>query len=443
MASMNKKQSILLGGIFIFSLLLLKPALAVEQSLLVAAQTMLNKGQSLDALELLQPNEEEYAGEKEYDYLYGLALLDTGEPASAVFAFQRALAVEPNFAGARMELARSYFEMGQMPRAQREFLLVQNQQPPQNVKDVIDKYLAAIESRNLRNRRGWRGFVQLGLGDDSNVNSATTADTFLGFTLSEDSKETASSVISTLGGASYDVPLGFDSKVFFKGNVNHRANNDASFASTVNYDLLAGYNISFKNSNELSTAVQIYSAEVDGDFNNKGLNLTAQYNFNFSAVNQIGAFLRTGNVDYTSEFDVKDIDQTVFGLSWAHVFTGETRLSMVLAAIAGQDEAVESDSPYSRDVTGLRLSFAYPVSHRFNLFTSLGTTDSDYDSPFFDAAENRVDSGDDFALGASWRANKNWLLKAVVSRTENTSNVEIYDYQRDMLMFTARSEFFP
>ncbi len=440
---MNKQQSLLLGGIFLFSLGLLKPALAVEQSLLIAAQNMLNKGQSLEALELLEPNEEEYAGDKEYDYLFGLALLDTGEPASAVFAFQRALAVEPNFAGARMELARSYFEMGQMPRAQREFLLVQNQQPPENVKEVIDKYLAAIENRNLRNRRGWRGYVQLGLGDDSNVNSATSADTFLGFTLSEDSKETPSSVISTLGGATYDLPLSYSSKLFFKGNVNHRANNDASFASTVNYDLLTGYNRSFKNSNEFSTAAQIYSAEVDGDFNNKGFNLTAQYNFNISTANQIGTFIRAGEVDYASEFDAKDIDQTLFGLSWAHVFGMKTRLSMVLAIIAGQDEAVETDSPYSRDIQGLRLSFAYPITHRFNLFTSFSTTDSDYDSPFFDATENRIDSNDDLSIGASWRVNKNWLLRAIVSSTENTSNVEIYDYDRDTIMLTARSDFFP
>ncbi|MDJ0881949.1 MAG: hypothetical protein QNJ56_09900, partial [Gammaproteobacteria bacterium] len=128
---------------------------------------------------------------------------------------------------------------------------------------------------------------------------------------------------------------------------------------------------------------------------------------------------------------------------WAHVFGIKTRLSMVLAIIAGQDEAVETDSPYSRDIQGLRLSFAYPITHRFNLFTSFSTTDSDYDSPFFDDTENRIDSNDDLSIGASWRVNKNWLLRAIVSSTENTSNVEIYDYDRDTIMLTARSDFFP
>ena len=279
-------------------------AISADQGLLLAAQNMIANGQSVEALDLLNPHEEEYAGDKEYDYLYGLALLDTGEPAAAVFAFQRVLAIQPNFAGARLELGRSYFDMGQMQRAQREFLIVQNQSPPKAVSDVVDKYMAAIETRSLKNRQGWRGYLQLGVGNDSNVNNATTADSFLGFDLSEESREIPSSVISTLGGVSYDLPFSLDSKFFFKSSINHRANNDASFASTVNYDLMLGYNKSVSSRGDLSLAMQFYSAEVDGDFNNKGLNLTGQYNLNFSPANQMGLFVRGGNVDYTEKFDL-------------------------------------------------------------------------------------------------------------------------------------------
>jgi tetratricopeptide (TPR) repeat protein len=429
--------------LFILSLLPESSALAVDSGVLLAAQNMLNGGQSLEALDLLDPHEEEYAGDKDYDYLYGLALLDTGEPAAAVFAFQRVLAVDPNFAGARLELGRSYFDMGQMQRAQREFTIVQSQSPPQSVSDVIDKYIASIENRNLKNRRGWRGFLQLGMGDDSNVNNATSASSFLGFGLTDESRETASSVISTLGGASYDLPFNFDSKIFFKASVNHRANNDASFTSTVNYDALVGYNKAFGNSGDLSLAVQMYSADVDGDFNNRGLNLSAQYNYNFSALNQLGFILRLGNVDYQSDFDIKDIDQNLLGVSWAHIFSGKSRISLVLSAIAGQDTAVETHSPYGRDYTGLRLSSAYPITHRINLFASIGQTNSDYDGKFFGSTDNRVDEQGDASLGASWRINKTWLLRAVYGASTTTSNIEIFEYDKNTIMFTARSEFLP
>jgi tetratricopeptide (TPR) repeat protein len=426
-------------SIFLFPL----TASAVEQSVLLAAQNMLNNGQSLDALELLSPHETEYAGDKQYDYLYGLALLDTGDASDAVFAFQRALAVEPNFAGARLELARSYFDMGQMQRAQREFLLLQSQTPPESVRKVIEKYLAAIENSNLRNRRGWRGFVQLGIGDDSNVNNAPTADSFLGFALSDESRETDSSVISTLGGARYDLPLDFDSKLFFSGSVNHRANNDASFTSTVNYDLLAGYSLSLANRDEISAAFQVYTADVDGEFNNEGQHLTGQYALNLSSQNQIGFFVRIGAVDYTEQFDIKDIDQNLLGISWAHSFGGDSGISLVLSSIAGNDEAKETNSPYGRDYSGVRLSLAYPLSHRVNLFATLGSTESDYDGAFFGASENRSDSFSDATLGASWRVNKTWLLRTHLSQSDNTSNVEIFEYDKTQVMFTARSEFTP
>ncbi len=425
----------------------ISPSYAIDESVLLAAQNMISNGQSVDALDLLNPHEEEYAGNKEYDYLYGLALLDTGEAPAAVFAFQRVLAIEPNFAGARLELGRSYFDMGQMQRAQREFLIVLNQSPPKNVSDVIDKYMAAIESRSLKNRKGWKGFLQLGLGDDSNVNNATdltSIDAFdYSYPLTEESRETSSSVISTMGGVSYDLPLNYDSKFFFKGSVNHRANNDASFTSTVNYDLLAGYNKAFSASGDLSVAVQVYTADVDGDFNNKGLNLTGQYNLNLSPSNQLGFFFRGGSVSYDTAFEIKDVDQTIFGLNWAHVFSGQSRVSIVLAAIAGQDTAVNEGSPYGRDYSSVRLSASYPITHRFNLFASMGSTDSDYDSAFFDNPDLRVDSLTDFAIGSSWRVNKTWMLRALLGQTDNTSNIEIFDYDKSIVMFTARSEFLP
>ena len=108
----------------------------------------------------------------------------------------------------------------------------------------------------------------------------------------------------------------------------------------------------------------------------------------------------------------RTLDQALSGVSWAHVFSGPSRVSMVLAAIAGQDNAAETSSPYGRDYTGLRLSAAYPITHRFNLFASVGATDSDYAGRFFNSTDNRSDSQADVQLGASWRINKTWILNA-------------------------------
>jgi len=187
----------------------------------------------------------------------------------------------------------------------------------------------------------------------------------------------------------------------------------------------------------------VYTADVDGQFNNEGINLTGQYSFNLSASNQLGAFVRLGQVDYATDFDAKDIDQGLLGFSWSHVFGGESRISSVLALLGGRDEAHQASSPFGRDYTGARISLAYPVTHRFNLFTSLGTTSSEYDGAFFGSNINREDTLDDVSIGASWRANKTWLLRMVLSQADNTSNTDIYDFDRTQIMLTARSEFAP
>ena len=87
---------------------------SATEDVLQSAQKLLQDGYSIRAYDLLQTFEDELAGNTEYDYLYGVAALDSGEPRKAIFAFQRAVMTDPNFAGARMELARAYFEIGEL-----------------------------------------------------------------------------------------------------------------------------------------------------------------------------------------------------------------------------------------------------------------------------------------------------------------------------------------
>ena len=152
---------------------------SATEDVLQSAQKLLQDGYSIRAYDLLQTFEDELAGNTEYDYLYGVAALDSGEPRKAIFAFQRAVMTDPNFAGARMELARAYFEIGELEQAKSEFLTLQSMFPPEQTREAIDKYLAVIENQSLSKSRGFHGYVLFGIGEDSNANNATTADSFV------------------------------------------------------------------------------------------------------------------------------------------------------------------------------------------------------------------------------------------------------------------------
>jgi tetratricopeptide (TPR) repeat protein len=429
--------------ILLLSFLVIPNSQAADNQLLLAANSMIQEGKPLEAFDILSPYEFEYAGEKEFDYLLGLSLLDSGEPGKSVFAFQRILAQDPDFAGARMELARAYFDMSEYNLSRSEFTTLLSQSPPQNVQLIIDKYLSAIRNRTLRSRQGWSGYVQLGVGNDSNANNAPSVDEFLGFELSDQSKEISSSVVSTVGGLSYDLPVNYLRSYYFRSNLNHRSNNNASFTSSLSYDLSAGVKQTFKNSDNVNGSFQVYSSTVDGSSNNTGFNLNGQYNLNFSSTNQLGLFLRVGEVDYVKAFDVKDVSQTVFGTSWVHIFGSTLRPSLVATLIAGQDDQQLDTSPYGRTYSGARMTAAMALSHKFNIFTSMGVTSSTYDGQFFGLSGDREDDLSDISIGGSWRFSKNWTLKSLLNIVDNASNIDIYSYDKNEIMFIARSDFLP
>lgn len=51
------------------------------------------------------------------------------------------------------------------------------------------------------------------------------------------------------------------------------------------------------------------------------------------------------------------------------------------------------------------------------------------------------DKQTDYSLGASWRYARNWSLRALVSHTENRSNISLYSYNRNEFFVGLRYDF--
>src|SRR5688572_26409677 len=83
------------------------------------------------------------------DYLRGIDALDHGRLGEAIAALERVVAAEPDFSGARMDLARAQFASGNYARADSEFRYLLAQAPPTRVRAVIQRYLDAIPGRSL------------------------------------------------------------------------------------------------------------------------------------------------------------------------------------------------------------------------------------------------------------------------------------------------------
>src|SRR3979490_469577 len=81
------------------------------------ASALLARKEAKAAYTLLLPQEAQRAGDPEYDYLLGVAALDSGDYERAVFALERVLGVQPGNHVARAEIARAYLAIGERDAA--------------------------------------------------------------------------------------------------------------------------------------------------------------------------------------------------------------------------------------------------------------------------------------------------------------------------------------
>jgi hypothetical protein len=160
-----------------------------------------------------------------------------------------------------------------------------------------------------------------------------------------------------------------------------------------------------------------------------------------SSSDQLGIFARIGAIDYVDDFNIKDSAQIVSGVSWIHVLGLSSRPSLITTLIFGEDDPDISTSPYARTFSGVRFTAAAAMTHQLNLFASIGSTSSSYEGEFFGLPDDRKDDFSQLTLGMNWRFDKNWSFKALLNQSENTSNIDLFDYDKTELMLIARSDF--
>ena len=163
-----------IGNLSICFLFVFVTSSAFADAVLDEAHELMGRQQAAGAFALLDPLEEKRSGDPEFDYLLGIAALDSGEVTRAIFALERVIAVDHD--RARAELGRAHFVLGERELARRQFETVK-QRPgtPAEALVTIDKYLEILERTRVPEKLGtsYSGYVDVSIGYDSNINSAT------------------------------------------------------------------------------------------------------------------------------------------------------------------------------------------------------------------------------------------------------------------------------
>ena len=439
-----------LRGIKLATLLavtLLSSAAFAEDATLTKADALIKAGDYKAAYQLLEPLEDEQSGNVKYDYLLGVAGVQSGNVTRGVFALERVLAVEPNNGAARVQIARAYYLLGENETAKTEFQNTLSQNPPEEVSSIINRYMNSID-KALGLSTAFAAYLEGTFGYDSNVNSATSSSTVaaspaLGgilFTLSKNSREQSDHYLSVAGGASFRQPIAKGVSLFGSINGVQKSNYNQDIFDTSSLDGNLG--LSFKkNIDTYSVAYQDSSFYVDSNSFRHARGVSGQWQRDLNQTNQISAFVQATRLSYPDN-DIRDANRYVLGGGWAHVFAGDRTPVIFTSAYLGKEKARDSDfDQFSNKLYGARVGGQLSLTPKWVAYTSGGYEYRDYDEsdPFFGKA--RRDDQYDVAVGLRFLPGHNWVIKPQLSYLKNESNISLNDFDRTVLSVSFRHDF--
>ena len=428
-------------------LLLCSVAVFAADADLQKAQELMNQGRPRDAFALLEPLEDARAGEPEFDYLLGISALDSGKPDRATLAFERVLAVNPNFAGARLDMARALFQLGDLPRAKTEFEAVLGQNPPDQARSVIGQYLDAIEKAEKAKNRRISGYVELVVGKDDNVNNSTSVGTInvpalgnLPFTLSPTNLKTGDNFKTLAGGIDFAYQFEPNLGLFAGADLRERWNFTQDRFDAGNRDLRAGIALG-EASNLLRLRVDAGWADLDNRLSRTATGASGDWRYMVNPANQVNAFSAYSRNRFTDPaVVVNSFNSSLSGVGLTHI-VAEGKGALFGSYFFGKERDTDHRADGAKVLYGFRLGGQAALREDVDLFATASTQRGHYGRENAAFLTLRSDEQNDIVVGMNWRFAKDWTLRPQVLQSRNKSNISIFEYKRTELSAAVRYDF--
>jgi len=435
------------------STLLLMMALPVfaADEVLTRAKQQLDNGDSQGAYNALSPLQSDRAGDPEYDLLLGRAALNLGRNTEAVFALERVLAVQPNNSPARALIARAYFNLKELETSKREIDIVKRQEIPPEVSQQMDRMLDSIIRDQNAKRTTINGWVEVGAGWDSNVNSATAAEQVIApgiggaiFTLAPASREQEDAFISFGGGVSFTHPFSERTAIFGGLAYQNKSNVNETDFSTYYYD--ANLGVQYRRDRDLFTLLGSFNtffvdnAQLYNDAYRNATGLQASWQHDFDSRNRLNLYLQYAYLEYPDQA-IRNADRYVGGASYARVF-GRGTYIVTMGAYGGLEDEKEDGVPqFGHDLYGARVGVQWNMFEKYALFVAGNAERREYGGPDPFFGEDRKDTQYGAIAGMIFVPAKGVRVTPQASWTDSNSNIELYEFDRIVYQVTLRYDF--
>jgi tetratricopeptide (TPR) repeat protein len=414
--------------------------------LLDAAAARLGARDAAGAYALLADAETQRAGMRDFDYLLGVAALDSGHVTRAIFALERLVQSHPDDTLGHAELGRAYLAAGDPAQALQELRLARQGSAPADAAAAIDRVIGVIDQKTPPSGPRLSGYLEFGAGHDSNVNSATNQGEFavpgfggILFTTAPESRRHADQFAAAAGGVDAQLALSPTWKLTAAANLHVDANRVVHDMDT---DLLdATLAASHTDGVQSQTiALQDGTAWVGSSLYRSATGASAQWQAQFDSSSQGSVFTQWSHQAYSGQ-EERNTHRSVLGVGYGRgLASGAT---LVYGSAYGAEELASSTASahFGHHATGLRLGLEQRVSETLGGFLEWQHELRRYGGtePFFDVA--RRDRQDDVSAGLRWRLDAHWQLLPQARYTRAESNIVLYDYARSVFQITAHRSF--
>ncbi|MGB8077820.1 MAG: porin family protein [Gallionella sp.] len=424
------------------------------EKLLSDADALIRGGNPAAAYSLLEPLEFEHAGEERFDYLIGIAALDSGRPDRATLALERVLMVNPNSAAARLDIARAYYQLGDLPRAKTEFATALTQYPPEAARANIERYLDDIAARESGKLTRFTGYVEGTAGHDSNVNNSTDQTLILvgttPYVLDPASVQASDHYYGFAAGGEATRRVDGNWRLYAGADLRQRDYHSQKGFDVLSLDMRAGLMLGAKADNvRFGMLGEKYNLGDARYFNTAGIN--AEWRHMLSPGNRLNVFGQYLQYRYADPImQPNDFDQQVIGGGWTHMFS-DGRSSLSGSLYHGTENDVSAlITPATPDggridgasrFNGFRVGGQEAASERIMLFAYAGAQFGDYSKVNYYFQQQRSDRIYDLTAGANWHWDKLWTLSPQLSYMRDDSNIVVYAFNRLDVSLTVRRDF--
>lgn len=412
-------------------------------------RSLTQQGQYQQAVELGNQHRAEWEGELMFDFYYGLAAIETGEFSEGIFALERVVMRRPGFTRARLELARGYFLREEDTRANHHFNRALAQDPPEPVVATIERYQQRIQERAGQFTTQYSGHAGVGLGYDTNVNSATSSDsieTVLGtFTLGESSLAQSDTFFRAYGQVNVSRPLTAANRVaFFQGNLESRNHFEESDFNTLSLGARAGMRFQGETFTP-SVALRGQRFFLDGDPYQDLFGLTTSLTQRLSDLmmaNYSAQYMALRNDDRPNSEANVALVSTGLMKSWPVQWQPMSTVAVFVSNQSALESTTAAEANTDRWQYGLNGQVRLHINPEWTVTPRAQYRRSDYagESPLLTGGA-REEHFYQLGVGADWTPTDYWQITPSAQFSHNSSNIDLYEYSRFIIQAQAQYNF--